>query len=138
MPWYPAGAKLAIDCMLGLVQAPTLMAKLHTADPPAAGNELTAANAPGYAAQELAPGAATWGSSADANSGDGDNAANILFPVNTHAADAWPATPQLGIWNGASLVASTPLNVQAPAPGARIRIPMGALDWSTPHHAGSF
>ena len=132
MPVYPAGAKLAIDCMLGLRQAPTLRAKLHTADPPAAGNELAAADAPGYAGVDLAAGAATWASSMDADSGDADNAAAVLFPINTHATDAWPATPQLGIWDGASLIASAAIQVAAPGAGARIRIPLGGLDWSIP------
>ena len=131
MPWYPAGTKLALDCMLGLTQAPTLMAKLHT-DLPTAANELTAAAATGYAPVARPPGAASWASSADADSGDADNTGNIDFPFNTHATDAWPATPQLGIWNAAALVASAPLAVQAPGPDARIRIPIGSLDWSIP------
>lgn len=131
MPWYPAGARLALDCMLGLVAAPTLMAKLHT-DLPTAANELAAAAAPGYAPVGRPPGAASWASSADADSGDADNADNIDFPFNTHATDDWPATPHVGFWNAAALVASAPLNVQAPGPGARIRVPIGALDWSIP------
>ena len=132
MPVYPAGAKLALDCMLGIVQPPTLRAKLHAADPPAAANELAAADAPGYAPRELPPGAATWASSQDADSGDADNAAAIVYPPNAHASDRWPATPQLGIWNGAALVASAALNVARPGPGERIRIPLGKLDWSIP------
>ena len=131
MPLKPAGAKLVIDCFLGLVQPPTLQAKLHTDDPTAA-NEVAVADAPGYAAQGLAPGAATWASSEDADSGDADNVANIPYGPNTHATDAWPATPWLGVWEGVVLVATTPLAVTQPAPGAYVQIPIGALDWSIP------
>ena len=87
---------------------------------------------PGLRAGGARPGAGTWASTADADSGDADLAAAFLFPVNTHATDAWPATPHLGIWHGAALVASSPIVVQPPGPGARIRLPLGTLDWSIP------
>lgn len=132
MPFLPAGAKLALDCLLGLAAAPTLTARLHTGDPPTSANELTADSAPGYAPVDLAPGAITWASSADTDSGDAANAIEIVFPANSHASADWPAVTRLGIWDGNILVASAVLTVDAAGPGVHILIPVGGLDWSLP------
>ncbi len=100
-----AGADRVLDAIAGQAVATggTVRARLHTADPPTAGNEL-AGN--GYAAVELA--ANTFALATDAGHRE------LRFPAMEFFAEAGQAAQtarSIGLWHGATLAWSAAINV---------------------------
>lgn len=136
MPFTPAGCKLMLDLLTGVVTAaPDIEISLHTSNPSSgSADELTTSTAPGYARQTIAPGAARWTSAADSDSGDTTTDGAVTFPVAT---GDWPASithagGYADIGGASTLIFYDDITLTSPDTGERARIPAGDIDLSIP------